>query len=213
MAVILDIIAAMMIGGVLLMVTTQGIERSLREFVNHNADAIMQAELASMTQTVQEDLRKMGYGIPESQQLSIIQAATTSRLVFLAKQNPNAANADTVEYTTGTPDTTIIIDSPVITYDITRTLRRAGQQPQSTLIGRVINPVLFRYLDQAGNQVADIRSTRMVEVTLVTLNPHVYLDDDVIQAPTALLRTKALKNLWRESYWRQTRVVSRNLRR
>jgi len=213
MAALLDIIGAMIIGGVLMLVTNRGIEYSLREFINHNIDAIVQTDLSTMTQILQGDLRKMGYGIPESNQASIIQTAVSDHLVFLTKSDPNVTAPDTIEYTTTDRDTVWIVGSRVILYHLNRTVRCQGHEPQTTIIGNVTNPVIFRYLDQAGRSTEDKRATRMVEVTLFTMNPHVYLDDDVIQAVTLEDQVIALKKLWRESFWRQTRVVSRNLRR
>ena len=58
-----------------------------------------------------------------------------------------------------------------------------------------------------------VQSIKMVEVTLVAMNPNVYLSDEVIAANNAVDRMVEIQKLITGSYWRQTRVISKNLRR
>ena len=77
----------------------------------------------------------------------------------------------------------------------------------------MINPEVFRYLDQVGNVTAIKQAVDIVEVTLIAVNPNIYLGDQLLTATTKVQREAELRKLAKESYWRQTRVISRNLRR
>jgi len=213
MSSILDILGAMIIGAVLMLTANRSVDYGLREFINHNSDAIVQSNLSAITQILQEDLRKVGFGIPEAYQSTIIQTAQSNRLVFLMNLSGQTNARDTVEYSCVTSDTTWIIDAPVVLHNINRRIRLHGESSSTTTIGAVTNPSIFRYLDQIGNQTSQRLSIRMVEVTLFSANPQVYLDNATIQAANPQERALAIKRLMRESFWRQTRVVSRNLRR
>ena len=98
MSTFLDIIGAMLIGGVLMLVTNRAIDSGTREYVNHYADAIIQSELTTMTRIIQADLRKAGYGIAESDQASIMQKIQADHFSCLTKTNSLNAVPDTVEY-------------------------------------------------------------------------------------------------------------------
>jgi hypothetical protein len=85
-------------------------------------------------------------------------------------------------------------------------------------IGVIGNRNLFRYLDQIGDEVAFIPATRMVEVTLTAFNPRIFISRDWIDSKIHNIsdeefRKRELRRLLRASYWRQTRLISRNLRR
>jgi hypothetical protein len=213
MSAILDIIGAMIIGGVLMLVTNNAIDNGIREFVNHNADALVQSDLSTTTQILQSDLRKVGFGISEALQASIIQTAETSHLKYLRRQDQGSPEVDTVEFIITAVDTARFIDTSIVFYGIDRIVRRSGEDPVTTRLGNITNSNVFRYLDQAGRQTYTRQAVRMVEVTLISLNPDIYLDNATLQAPNPLIRMRELKKLLRESYWRQTRVISRNLRR
>jgi hypothetical protein len=208
----IDILGAMMIGSILLLMAMSSLDAGLQRFVNHNADAIVQNELAGLSEIIQEDLRKMGYGIPEAESGDIIQIAQANRLKFLSRVNSDAV-ADTIEYLISALDTITFIDTSIVLYGITRTVTIASGSTNSGHVGTISIPTIFRYLNQVGVEVVLITATRMVEVTLVSLNPNIYLSDEVFIASSPAERMVELRKLLRESYWRQTRVISKNLRR
>lgn len=213
MSALLDIIAAMIIGSVLMITTNRTLEQNAREFSNHNTDAVVQSDLSTMTQILQNDLRKIGYGIPEALQATIIQRAESSRITFLTKQNPAITTPDTVDYSISPFDTVTVIDTSIVLYGVTRRYAASGRSPVITQIGTIASPGVFRYLDQIGRETAERLSVRMVEITLRSLNPSVYLDNATLAARNPTERSRALQQLISQSFWRQTRVVSRNLRR
>lgn len=79
----------------------------------------------------------------------------------------------------------------------------------------------FRYLDQIGNPVdpgMELIATKMVEVTLTMFNPRVVLSPELVKKEVSSIqdqefRKRELRRLLRTSFWRQTRLVSKNLRR
>ncbi len=219
---IIDILGAMFIGGILILVAMTALDGGLQAFVNNNADAIVQNELADLSRTMQYDLRKMGYGIPEADATSIIQIAQSNRLKFLSNLNLNEpyngaggtdATPDTIEYQVVPFHTYNFIDTSIVLYGLNRTVKIVGVTTETGQVGTITNMDVFRYLDQAGNQVAYIPATKMVEVTFVSLNPQIYLNQEVLLAKDPVERITELRKLVRESFWRQTRVVSKNLRR
>lgn len=226
MSTMIDIIGGIMIGTILLLVSMTAMDNALQQFVNHNADAIVQNELAGLSGIIQNDLRKMGYGIPESMQTQIIQVADSTRLVFISNLNLDRDYfasihgdihrdqvPDTIELKILPFDTISFIDTSIVLYSVNRRLSVSQEAVVSGQIGTIANNNVFRYLDQVGREVDFIPATVMVEVTLIALNPNIYISNEVIAADNPVDRMKALRKLLRESYWRQTRVISKNLKR
>ncbi|MBN2008345.1 hypothetical protein JW960_03245 [candidate division KSB1 bacterium] len=215
----LDILAGMLIGGMIMILTLTVTERGNREFFNYNADAIVQSNLAQIAHITEWDLRKMGYGIKEAQTPTILQVAEDDQLKYLTHLNASTDQvADTIEYTI-IPDEVIDYgDTSLTMYNIYRKITIAGETPDVNMIGKIGNGNVFRYLDQIGNPAPVQMATRMVEVTLVAFNPRVVLSPDFVAARLdsvngAKQRKEELTRLLRPSFWRQTRLVSKNLRR
>jgi len=203
----------MLIGGILLMVTNNVIEHGAREFINHNGDAIVQAELSTMTRIIQSDLRKAGYGIDEADQSTIMQHIDAGHFACLTRPDLEIEVPDTVEYLISLSDSFTIIDASIVFYAVDRIVKKAGEDPQTTRIGNITNTDVFRYLDQSGRETNIPQAVDIVEVTLISINRNIYLDNSILLAVSAIERKKEMKKLAKESYWRQSRVISRNLRR
>lgn len=212
MQVLIDILTSVFVGGILLVTTMTAMDESVRQFVNHNADAIVQNELAGMTEIVQEDLRKMGYNVPESMQQQIIQQADSASVTFLASLNGDAT-MDTIAYAVSPFDSVAFVDTVLVLYGVNRRVAEGGGTSSARMIGTIANPRVFRYLDQIGREVTVLQAAKMVEVTMIALNPSVYIDNAYLAAQTPAERAAALRDLVKLSFWRQTRVISKNLRR
>ena len=215
MATLIDIIGGIFIGGFLLLIALTATDTATTEFFNYNSDAIMQQNLAKTSEIIQYDLRKMGYGIPEGDQNTILNVATGNRLKFLTHLNsdPEArvdiAAVATIDNIVDTIEYVALPFDSVDYYDTTVTTMTVG------VIG---NQRVFRYLNYLGDETAYIPATRMVEVTLTAFDPRVFLSRDWVDSKltdpsNAELRKKELRRLLRASYWRQTRLISRNLSR
>ena len=226
MSTMIDIIGGIMIGSILLLVSMTAMDNALQQFVNHNADAIVQNELASLSDIIQDDLRKMGYAIPEAHQTQILKVADSNHVVFISNLNQDRDYfevvhgnlhtdqiPDTVEFRVLPFDTIVFMDTSIVLYSINRRVKVSQESEVSGSIGTISNTSVFRYLNQVGQEVSYIPATVMVEVTLIAVNPNIYISDEVIEANDPVERMRELRKLLRESYWRQTRVISKNLRR
>lgn len=231
MATMIDILGGIFVGGFLLLIALTATDTATTEFFNYNSDAIMQQNLARTSEIIQYDLRKMGFGVPEALQGTILQVATANRVKFLAHLNsdPDAKVnipgvntidniVDTIEYVALPFDSMTYYDTTVTTYQVRRTLRISPNYSNTMTVGVIGNQRMFRYLDQIGQEVAFIPATRMIEVTLTAFNPRIFLSRDYVDSrindiTNAAFRKRELRRLLRASYWRQTRLISRNLRR
>ncbi len=219
MSTMLDIASGLIIGGMILMLTITVTERGTREFFNYNADAIVQSNLAQMAYITEWDLRKMGYGVEEALQTTILQTAEPNHLKFLAHLNMGTDQiADTIDYSIAQDEVIDYGDTSLTMYKVLRKVTIAGESPDVSMIGKIGNNDVFRYLDQIGNPAPIKQATKMVEVTLVAFNPRVVLSPEFVTAHLdtirgARQRREELTRLLRPSFWRQTRLVSKNLRR
>lgn len=227
----LDIIGGLMIGGIMMIIGLTASDIAIQSFYNYNSDAIFQENLRQVTVILEYDLRKMGFGIPESQLTTIIETALPQHLKFIANLNKGADNyvklpgtsgfddiPDTVEYVVSLADTINFPDTTISIYQINRTLKIGGGNTYSGVIGRIGNSDVFTYLDQAGQPAPLPMSIRMVEVTLTAFNPEVVLSPENVKTDLnniqdSEFRKQELKRLLRTTYWRQTRMVSKNLYR
>jgi hypothetical protein len=227
----IDIIGGIFIGGFLMLIALTATDTATTEFFNYNSDAIMQQNLARTSEIIQYDLRKMGFGVPEALQGAILNIATDSRLKYLSHLNSDADAmvsisgvntidnvVDTIEYIALPFDSVDYYDTTVTTYQIRRILKISPNYSNSMTIGVIGNRSVFRYLDQIGQEVAFIPATRMVEVTLTAFDPRIFISRDWIDSKLtniadSTFRKQELRRLLRASYWRQTRLISRNLRR
>jgi hypothetical protein len=219
MAVLIDIISATVIGGMILLLVITVTDSGIRQFFNYNADAIIQNQLAHIAYITEYDLRKMGCGIHEVFQGTILQVAQANHIKYLSQLNFQTDNIpDTIEYKITAAETIDYGDTSLTLYNLTRIVKISSQSPQSITIGKIGNSNVFKYLDQIGNPAPIIQATKMVEVTLVTYNPAVVLSPEFVNTELdsvtrAAVRKKELQRLLRPSFWRQTRLVSKNLRR
>ena len=231
MGVIIDIIGALFIGGFLLIIALTATDTATTEFYNYNSDAIVQQNLAQMSDVIQYDLRKMGFGIPEAQKNTILQIATPSRLKFLSHLNsdpdckvkiPSVTTidkvVDSIEYNIVHFDSVDYGDTVIVTYAVRRRIFVSPNYQNNTNLGIICNQNAFRYLDQVGIPVTFLNQTRMVEVTLTAYDPRVVLSPDWVDSyindiSNKAFREKELRRLLRASYWRQTRLISKNLKR
>lgn len=219
MTSLLDIIGASIIGGMVLLLVLTMTDYGTREFFNYNSDAIMQANLAHMAHLAEYDLRKMGFGIDESQQSTILQIAQSNHLKFLTQLNYNVDTIpDTIEYKIIQAEVIDFGDTTLTMFNILRNVTVVQHSNESMNIGRIGNNNVFRYLNQIGEAVEIIQETKMVELTLITYEPRIILSPEFVTTKLngierADLRKRELQRLLRPSFWRQTRLVSKNLRR
>lgn len=231
MGSMLDISMASMIGGILLITLLIATDTMTTEFFNYNADAMTQSNLSNISTTLQNDIRKMGFAILEHQMHTILQRTQPGRLTFISQLNINRDYyahehgdvhkdqvADTIDYQVLHHETITYWDTALVVYKIIRRAIVSQEATRESMIGVVGNPDIFRYLDQVGQETAVPTAIKMVEVTLTAYDPRVVLSREYVESIVDTLRgehfrDRELRRLLRPSYWRQTRLVSKNLRR
>lgn len=232
MSLVIDIIGGLFIGGFLMIIALTATDTATTEFYNYNSDAIIQQNLARMSNVIQYDLRKMGFGIPEQFKATILQTAQPNRLKFLSHLNsspsckiadPNVTTfdnvVDTIEYSVVQFDSIDYVDTMIVTYQVRREISVSPGYNKSMGIGIIGNANAFRYLDQIGRPITVMSEVQMVEVTLTAYDPKVVLSTDWIDSRinevgyNEEFRKQELRRLLRASYWRQTRLISKNLKR
>jgi hypothetical protein len=148
-------------------------------------------------------------------------------LKFLAHLNKNIKYpgatttddiADTIEYHILPGDTIAFPDTNVVMYKVMQTLKITPNYNKTSMVGKIGNQNVFRYLDQLGNPVGVLLATRMVEVSLTAFSRDVVLtpeltSDKLKGIKNEELRRRELLEILRPSFWRQTRQVSKNLKR
>ena len=213
MASILDIMASVIIGGLLVLMTLTAVSSGVTQFFNYNSDAIAQTNLTETADISEYDLRKVGFAIPEIMKDSILIIAWPNRLKYISHLNYFTDHVvDTVEYFIQAGDTIQYPDTTLIVYDVIRVSEISGSSLDSGSVGRIANDSIFVYLDQVGDPATLIKTIRMVEVTLIAFTPELVLSDAILKLQGDE-RREEFERLMRESYWRQTRVLSRNLKR
>ncbi len=231
MATLLDILGGLFISGFLLLIALTASDTATTEFFNYNSDAIIQQNLSDLSDVIQYDLRKMGFGIPEVNQNTILQIAQPNHIKYLSQLNmdsdcrvPVAGVStldnipDTIEYNIDSLESVDYGDTSITTYTIRRTIKITPSTSHTMQIGVIGNNNVFRYLNQIGDPAAIISATKMVEVTLTAFNPRITLSSDFVMSQLSNgddpeFRKRELRRLLRASYWRQTRLISKNLRR
>jgi len=225
MSEVYDLVASMIIGSMLVIMTLTALDSGITMFHNYNSDVISQDEIANLAETIQYDLRKVGYGMPETAIENVVLIAQSDHIKYVAHLNKDVdfysaihGNlhvdnvVDTVEYYLQPADTLDFIDTLIVIYDVVRVVKVSQENIESGPVGRIVNDSAFVFLNQMGVPTSVMAAIKMVEVTLIAFNPNIVLSTEFLKLQ-GQERLDELDRLLRESYWRQTRVLSRNLRR
>ena len=200
MAVLLDIVTSVMIGGYIILMSF-GILDSTNKFIySHNDDLIVQQNLTAITRTLEFDLKKVGFAIPEHEDVVLL--ADTAHLRMRGDINRDW-QPDTIEYYVGP-----VSEMSHTKHPHDRILyRKINGNPNTGMRIGIVTQFNFQYLDQDRN-IVDItnafnwKKIKMVRTTLMVENPAAYSDK---QNPDP--------DEYRTAFWQETDLVSRNLRR
>ncbi|MBN2008342.1 hypothetical protein JW960_03230 [candidate division KSB1 bacterium] len=200
MNTILDIIGATMVGGMLMLIGLHLLDTSTQHFYNNGDDLIVQQNLTGMTHTLEWDLKKMGYGIPEWD--SVVLTADSADLIFRSDIDRDNT-IDTVHYYVGPLSDMAHTQNPDDRY----LYRKVNGLPANGFKVGVVTTFRFDYLNQDGNELdmgipANLTAVKMVRITLKVENTAVYGNE-----------VNPDKSKYQSAFWQQTRLVSRNLRR
>lgn len=219
MTTMIDIMISSVLGGVLLIVALTANDVAAENSFIYSGDLYVQQTLTAVVSMVEKDIRNMGYGVPAGEQ--VVVAADSDRIAFKMDFNRNGT-IDTVFYWLGP-----LSDLAYTQNDSDRVLYRkvlpglpgeqlspdAGEDltiPQG--IGFVTKFDLMYYsqsqVDTLPPPVAagDLSMVKVIQITLEVQNPYAPYRQTVVKPGEQ-------EGLFSSSIWRQTRLVSRNLRR
>jgi hypothetical protein len=200
MAVMLDILSSIFIGGFIILMSFGILDSTNKFLYSHNDDLIVQQSLTSINSILEYDMNKMGFGVPEGE--NVILLADTSHIRFCADLNRDW-HADTVEYYVGPESELSNTSNP----DDRFLYRKVNNQPALGMIVGVVTIFRFDYLTQ-DRQMVNIsnpynwKSIKMIRTTMRIENPAVYSNE---KNPD--------KNEYRTVFWQETNLASKNLRR
>lgn len=195
MGSLIDIIGSSIIGGFVILLLFTVLNTTSEYFITHGDDLIVQQNLTSLASNLENDLRKMGYAVPENE-LSVIKADSTN-LKYRGDIDGDFV-PDTIEYYLGSTDDLKNTQNP----DDRFIYRKVNDSPANGEKIGVVSKFQFEYLDQDGNKVTNLSVIKMIRITLKVENSAVYGNE-----------SNPNKDKYRTAIWQQTRLVSRNLRR
>jgi hypothetical protein len=200
MGSLLDIIIANIIGGILVLLGLNYLDTTTKHFVTHGDDLIVQQNLTSITNTLEYDLRKMGFRVPEGDEVVLI--ADSNQIRYRGDQNKDNS-IDTVDYYLGNVSELSATKNP----DDRFIYRKLNGLPSNGFKVGVVSEYKFDYLDQDGvivdtSNPQNLKLIKMIRITLKVENSAAYSSNPVPE-----------KSEYTSAFWQQTRLVSRNLRR
>lgn len=200
MSTLLDILNSTIIGGIIILMVLTVLDTRQSFFLAFNDDLIVQQNLTALSRTLEYDLKKIGFAIPEDEQ--VVMQADSTVFKFRGDIDKNW-QADTLEYYTGSTSELASTANPRDRF----LYRKVNGLPASGFNVGLVTDFLFEYLNQDG-QVLDtsipsnLLAIKMVRITFRVENPAVYGQD-----------ANPAQTEYQSAFWQQTRLVSRNLRR
>lgn len=192
---ILDIIGAMVIGGILLLTLFRINDNTVQNFFYYNADFILQRDLVDIIMIVEGDLRRIGYCadpdnlIPPNR---TILRADSNAIAFVTDLHKTGI-LDTVEYRTGTPDDLTGTPNPR-DIPLYRIINNATQSRSVTGVVTEFDLVYFSALgDTLPFPIVNPGQIATMELSIKVEN------------------AAAINQNFSNAYWRQVRLASKNL--
>jgi hypothetical protein len=200
MMVILDILSSIFIGGFIILMSFGILDSTNKFLYSHNDDLIVQQNLTAITGTLEYDLKKIGFGIPEHEETILL--ADSNHLRMRGDLNRDW-QPDTIEYYIGPISELAHTVNP----DDRFLYRKVNGKPVSGMKVGIVTEFNFHFLDQDRNLVdtsnpLNFTKIKMVRTTMRVENPAVYSDNP-----------NPSKDEYRTAFWQETSLVSRNLRR
>ena len=198
-ATLIDLAGSFLVSGMLLLAALQLDQKSIQTTFDSQAGLTVQQNIVDMVEYLQYDFRKIGYckvaaKLPNSGANTFIQKGDTNIIWFLADVT-NSGNADTVKYWL---DTSVISGSP---NPRVRSLYRQVNSGVPTGSNLGVTQFDIQYFDAFGNQIqTPFGAPNQAQSVVLTIRLE----------PVAAYDSDYSSNF---VIWRQTRMVSRNLRR
>lgn len=192
---ILDIIGSMIIGGILLSIAWRLSDTATEKTYNNSGDLSLQQNLATIAQMLEYDFRKIGYSadwnkLPDP--TKAILYADSSSIKFLTDIDSDG-NLDSIRYFLGP------------TSELTET-----ENPRDRMLYRVLND------EVPGGSNLGVTEFRMVYYDALgdTIPLPIVNTGEIssIEINVTVENTAAYDTLYSTAYWRQIRLIARNLR-
>jgi hypothetical protein len=193
--VLLDIVASMVVGGLLLIVALRMNDKAVENTYQSQAALTVQQNLTSLVENIEYDFRKIGYCRNPSLQpktYMYILSGTDSSISFVTDLS-NAGKLDTVQYFLGGH----VPGDP--NPDVKYLYRQVNSSPPvASNLG--ITEFHLRYLDGFGQQLSTPfvapSQAQVIEIT--------------VRVEPTVIYNAAYDTIF--AVWRQTRLISRNLK-
>jgi len=193
---ILDIIGAMVIGGILMLSLFTVNDNTMQNYFYYNSDFLLQRNLVDIILIVEGDLRKIGYCddpnnlVPPNH---TILSATAHSISFVTDLH-KAGKLDTVEYKVGSPDDLRDTPNPR-DFPLYRIINNASAERFVTGVVTEFNLVYFNSLgDTIPLPISAPGEIQTMELSIMVEN------------------SSAIKENYSNAYWRQVRLASKNLK-
>ncbi len=214
---ILDLIASTMIFGSLLLMALRVNVSNAENYQAYSGDLVVQENLVAVTSMIEDDFRRMGYcadpkKIPDPAD-AIIEATSTriSFLTDLPTDNVGTTgwlgdgNLDIITYYVG--DTSEASNTP---NPNDRLLYRVENSNTPVGVNLGVTTFNLQYMDALKNNLNDdahpvVSNTRLIQSMKITVEVQNY--SKIVGGVNAA----AFDTLYQSAYWRQVRIVAKNL--
>ncbi len=204
MTAILDLLCAFILGGVVLATVLNANDNVVENHYVLHGDMLVQELLLGTVPMIEAEFRNMGFGTSEDQ--TMVLQADSSSITFLTCQS-YGGKVDTIRYFVG--DTT---ELRATQNQNDRYLHRRANNSKTTNVG-VVTYFKLTYHNQVGEILpTPVPSDRLSEIFTLEITLEV-------QNPYALYRKNSVSNnrqasaLYSKSFWQETVLTSRNVRR
>lgn len=200
MGSLIDIIGSTMIGAIVILMVLNVLDTRHKFSYKYSDDLIVQQNLTSISKNLEYDLKKMGFAVPEEEDVLLL--ADSLHLRYRGDVDRNW-QPDTVEYYVGPVSGAASTPNPRDRF----LYRKVNGNPSNGDIVGLVTEFKFEYLNQDAELVdtsipSNISSVKMMRITLRVENPAVYSGE-----------SNPSFSEYESAFWQQTRLVSRNLRR
>ncbi len=201
MAVILDVIGSVVLAGFVIVMGLRVNATVANSQDSYIADVVVQENLVSLVQSLENDFRRMGYHVPDPTE--VILAADTTRIRFVSDLSTTGV-LDTVEWYFGSA--LVSTPNPNDRMLIRRVQHGAGGTTDLMSSVPGVTEFSLRYLNQEGQPASTLGQIWIIETSLRLESPW-KVQDRFVQDESY--------DRWGYSaaFWRQTRLASRNLKR
>lgn len=193
---ILDIIGALVIGGIMLLTLFRVNDNTVQNYFYYNSDFILQRDLVDIIMIVEGDLRRIGYcADPDSlvPPNRTILSADSNAITFVTDLH-KSGKLDTVSYRTGT--TTDLSGTPnPRDIPLYRVINNGNEERSIT---GVVTQFRLVYFDALGNTIS-----------LPIVSPG---EIQTMELSIKVENAAAYNQNYANAYWRQVRLASKNLK-